>query len=369
MRGSLACALGVLVLAACAAPVAEPFVVEPLPPVTHPPDNPWSPEKAELGRMLFFDPRMSGDGSTSCATCHDPSDGGWTVHAPVSPGYPGTTHWRNSQSLVNAAYASRLNWDGAAKSLEQQARKAWTSAIAGNVDTAMAEERLAQVPEYVARFRRVFGTTYPQFDDALKAVATYERTIVSGPSPADRYAAGDDHALSAAAVRGMGLFAGRAGCAQCHRGPLLNDGSYHDLGVPQPPDFHSAILTQVTVRWEFLTKGVPEDEYMVMDEDWGLYYVTKSEGDRRRFRTPSLRDACYSAPYMHSGVLATLSEVVAFYSSGGGDGGALQPLGLTAAEQRDLVAFLEALCGAPVTDSPPELPPYAQWSLDEESQP
>ncbi len=340
----------------------------PLPPVPVPPDNPITPEKVELGRLLYFDPRMSGDGSLSCNSCH-PASQGWAAPTGISFAGPGTSHWRNSMTILNVAYYSKLNWDGAKKSIENQNAGAWGGVVAGNLDKALAEERLAQIPEYVRRFREVFGTEYPTWEDALKAVATYQRTIVSRNVPFDAYLKGDENAISDAAKRGYELFKGKAGCIACHNGPLISDDSYHALGVPMNPEFLNSPLKQITFRYEQFAKGVPEELYRNATEDYGLYYVTKREEDKGKFRTPSLRDVCYTAPYMHNGVFNTLEEVVAFYNAGGGDhpnkDPLIRPLGLTAEEQKDLVAFLKSLCGDPVTDEPPELPPYGVFPVSE----
>lgn len=340
----------------------------PLPPVPEPPDNPITPEKVELGWLLYFDPRMSADGSMSCNSCH-PASTGWAAPTGISFGPPGTSHWRNSMTILNVAYYTKLNWDGAKKSIEQQNAGAWGGAVAGNLDTALAEERLAQIPEYVGRFRQVFGTEYPTWQDALKAVATYQRTIVSRNVPLDAYLQGDEDAISEAARRGYELFKGKADCIACHNGPLASDDSYHALGVPMNPEFRNNPLKQITFRYEQWAKGVPEELYRNATEDYGLYYVTKQESDMGKFRTPGLRDVCYTAPYMHNGVFSTLEEVVAFYDAGGGDhpnkDPLIRPLDLTANEQADLVAFLRSLCGDRVTDEAPELPPYGAFPAPE----
>ncbi len=343
----------------------------PLPPVVAPPDNPITPEKVELGKMLYFDPRMSGDGSMSCNSCH-PASTGWGVPTAISFGGAGTSHWRNAQTILNVAYYSRYNWDGAKKSIEKQNAGAWGGAVAGNLDSALAEERLAQIPEYVERFKEVFGLEYPTWDAALKAVATYERTIVSRNVPADAFFEGDEDAISEEAKRGYELFNGKANCIACHNGPLASDGTYHAIGVPQNPEFYTSPLKQITFRYEQAAKGVPEEVYRTTDQDLGLYYVTKQDEDKGKFRTPSLRDLCYTAPYMHNGVFQTLEEVVAFYNAGGGDvpnkDPEIYPLDLTEEEQSDLVAFLESMCGDPVTDEPPELPPYGVFPAPEEGE-
>ncbi len=340
----------------------------PLPPVPEPLDNPITPEKVELGRLLFFDPRMSGDGSLSCNSCH-PAAAGWGAPTAVSFGGPGTSHWRNASTLLNVGYYTKLNWDGSKKSIEQQNAGAWGGAVAGNLDKALAEERLAQIPEYVERFKNVFGTEYPTWEEALQAVATYQRTLVSQNVPFDAFLEGDENAISDAAKRGYELFQGKANCIACHNGPLVSDDSYHALGVPQNPDFFNSPLKQITFRYEFAAKGVPEEVYRTASEDYGLYFVTKQDEDKGKFRTPSLRDLCYTAPYMHNGVFSTLEEVVAFYNAGGGDtpnkDPQIYPLGLTSDEQSDLVAFLESLCGDRVTDEAPELPPYGVYMPSE----
>jgi cytochrome c peroxidase len=336
-------------------------VLAPLPPVPEPLDNPITPEKVELGRLLFFDPRMSADGSISCNSCHSAATGYGATTA-ISFGGPGTSHWRNAQTLINVGYYTKLNWDGGKKSIEQQNSGAWGGAVAGNLDKALAEERLAQIPEYVERFNNVFGTTYPRWDDALKAVATYQRTLISRNVPLDAFLDGDESAISDAAKRGAELFQGEAGCIACHNGPLVSDDSYHATGVPLNSEFLNSPLKQITFRYEQWAKGATEDVYRTTSADFGLFYVTKQNVDAGKFRTPSLRDLCYTAPYMHNGVFNTLEEVVAFYNDGGGDtpnkSDLMSPLNLTAEQQSDLVVFLESLCGDPITDEAPELPPY-----------
>jgi len=341
----------------------DPTAFSPLPPLPVPADNPITPEKVELGRLLYFDPRMSADGSLSCNSCH-PADQGFAAPAPISFGPPGTSHWRNVMTIINTAYYTSFNWDGGKKRIEQQNAGAWGGAVAGNLDKALAEERLAQIPEYVRRFREVFGTPWPTWADALRAVASYERTFVSRNVPFDAYAAGDDSAISEDAKAGFALFVGKAGCAACHRGPVFTDDSFHNLGVPQNPEFATSPLRQITFRYEQWAKGTPEEVYRTATRDLGLYYVTKQDADKGKFRTVGLRDACYTAPYMHDGVFATLAEVVAFYDSGGEDvpnkDPLLHPLGLSAREQEQLVAFLESLCGDRLADTQPELPPYGE---------
>jgi len=337
----------------------------PLPPVPVPRDNPMSEAKVELGRMLFFDPRLSGDASTSCASCHKP-EAGWGDGGDVSRGYPGTQHWRNSQTVLNAAYYAKLFWAGEVTSLESQADAAASGNVAGNGDGMMMEERLRQVPDYVRRFKAVFGTERPLIRDAWMAIAAFERTLVSRAEnvPFDRFMKGDPKALTAEAKRGLALFQGKTGCIQCHNGPLLSDESYHNLGVPRNPVFEEDPLRQITLRYQHLIRGVPEKVYRTADRDLGLYYTTKQEQDKGKFRTPSLRELQYTAPYMHNGVFFTLEEVIDFYDKGGGDdpgkSALLRPLRLTEQEKKDLLAFLLALSSdKPLVIPPPALPDYA----------
>ena len=337
----------------------------PLGPVPVPRDNPMSDAKVELGKFLFFDPRLSGDVSTPCVACHNP-EAGWGDGSDVSRGYPGTQHWRNSQTVLNAAYYFKLFWAGEVTSLEAQAVAAATGNVAGNGDPMMMEERLRQIPEYVRRFKAVFGTEQPRIMDAWKAIAAFERTLVSKPEqvPFDRFVKGDPKAITDEARRGLALFLGKAGCIQCHNGPLLSDDDYHALGVPKNPVFEEDPLRQITLRFQHVIRGVPEELYRVADRDLGLYYTTKREADRGKFRTPGLRELKYTAPYMHNGAFFTLEEVIDFYERGGDDdpnkSPLLRALKLTAQEKKDLLAFLLSLSSdQPIVVPAPQLPEYA----------
>ena len=365
-----ALALGILlgtVLQAAEAPgQAKRFPpLGPLPPVPVPRDNPMSDAKVALGKLLFFDARLSGDVSTSCAACHDPKLG-WGTDQPISRGYPGAEHWRNSQTVLNSAYYAKFFWAGEVTSLESQAAAAATGNVAGNGDPIMMEERLRQVPEYVKRFKEVFGVDRPTIAMAWMAIAAFGRTVVSKAEnvPFDRYAKGDQSALSPEAKRGLALSQGKAGCIQCHNGPLLSDDSYHNLGVPPNPIFEESPLHQITLRYQHVIRGVPESVYRTADRDLGLYYTTKRNEDQGKFRTPSLRELKYTAPYMHNGVFATLEEVIEVYNRGGADDAnkspLLKPLGLSDQEKKDLLAFLLSLSSdKPLIIEPPDLPGYA----------
>ena len=335
----------------------------PLPDVPVPADNPITEAKVELGKLLFFDDRLSGDVGTSCASCHDPRLG-WGDGNALSRGYAGTQHWRNSQTTINSAFMSKLFWAGETPSLESQAQSAITGNLAGNGDPIMIEERLAQIPQYVAMFQEAFGAPRPLFDHVLKAIATFERSaMISRDSPFDEYLAGDEEAMSEEAIRGLELFRGKANCIRCHNGALMTDEKYHNLGVPENPLFEKDPLRQVALRYQHFVRGVPENTYRNANSDLGLYYTTKRPKDRGRFRTPPLRYLEYTSPYMHNGAFETLEEVIEFYNAGGGDGvreksELLEPLGLTDDEQMDLLEFLESLSGEEIRISPPELPSY-----------
>jgi len=330
-----------------------------------PADNPQSPEKVELGKLLFFDTRLSGDASVGCATCHEPAQG-WGFSSDISRGYPGTVHWRNSQTIINSAYYGKLFWTGSAGSLEKQAPAAAKGAVAGNGESDMMEARLAFIPEYRERFKAVFGDTWPKLSNAWKAIAAFERTMVQTDTPFDKFMNGDDAALSDAQKRGLELFQGKANCIECHNGALLSDEKFYNLGVPRSERWLDDGLAQITFRWEQFAKGVTEEMYRTIKDDAGLYYRTKEAVDKGKFRTPSLRYTLYTAPYMHNGTFFDLREVVEFYNDGGGENefaatktDLIKPLGLSDGEIDDLVAFLESLSGEEITMTTPKLPEYA----------
>ncbi len=333
-----------------------------LPEVPVPADNPVTDAKVELGKLLFFDNRLSGDLGTSCASCHDPRLG-WGDGQAVSRGYAGTQHWRNSQTTVNSAFYSRLFWAGEVPSMEAQAKSAITGNLAGNGDPAMIEERLMQIPAYLAMFKEAFGVERPTFTHVLKAIASFERAaIISRDSPFDNYLAGDQNALSDEAKRGLALFKGKAGCIQCHHGALMSDEDYHYLDLPKQAVFETDPLRQIALRYQHYIRGVPEDVYRNADGDLGLYYTTKMEADKGRFRTPSLRYLEYTAPYMHNGVFSEIEEVVEYYNEGGGGDPNQSPLirklNLTDDEQSDLTEFLYSLSGSEIRIAVPRLPEY-----------
>ncbi len=327
-----------------------------------PDDNPMSEAKTELGKMLFFDPILSGNYGMPCSACHLP-EAGWAVQDRISFGYPGTTHWRNSQTIVNSAYYSKLFWAGSSKSLESQARSAARGGVAGNGEDDMMEARLAFVPEYRQRFAEIFGDDWPNVRHAYMAIAAFERTIVQTDTPFDNYMRGDDDALNEQQKRGLELFAGKANCIACHTGPLLSDEQYHNLGVPAYSGWTEDELAQITFRFELYAKGSTQDLYRKTKDDPGLYFRSKDKRHSGKFRTPSLRYTKYTFPYMHNGMLETLRDVVEFYNDGGGanefaetKSPLMQPLELTETEIDDLVAFLESLSGEEILIDEPDLP-------------
>ncbi|VAV92668.1 Cytochrome c551 peroxidase [hydrothermal vent metagenome] len=364
---------GAIVSVTAASIVYAQTKVPPLAPLGDPPiplDNPMSEAKTKLGKMLFWDPRLGGDASTSCVTCHEP-DQGWGFADALSRGYPGTVHWRNSQTVINSAYLNKLFWAGSASSLEKQAPSAAKGAVAGNGENDVMEARLAFIPTYRKLFKEVFGTEWPLISDAWKAIAAFERTLIVKDTPVDKYLAGDKKALNAQQINGLKLFNNKAGCLACHNGALATDQKYYNLGVPPAERWLDDGLAQVTFRYELYAKGVTQDLYRKLKDDPGFYFRSKEKADFGKFRTAPLRYIKYTAPYMHNGAFWDLKEVVEFYNAGGGqndftDGTIsktktplLKPLGLSEKEVDDLVAFLEAFSGDELAIEAPKLPDYA----------
>ena len=333
-----------------------------LPPMPVPEDQPLTEDRVELGKLLFFDPRLSGDGSISCADCHDPKLG-WGDGGDLSRGYPGTAHWRNSQTVMNSGYLDAWFWTSSSPSLEKQADSAISGALAGNLKPILAEERMKQTPRYVELFQKVDGGP-PTYDGALSAIAAYERTIISDDSPFDQYMRGDETALDEQQLRGLALFEGKANCVACHNGPLLTDQKHYNLGLPPNPAFEEDPQRQIAMRERMRSKGFAEEDFLHLDRDPGRYRATKDKDDIGKFRTAPLRYTMYTLPYMHNGVFFDFEEVVDFYDQGGGGDpfgtktDKIKPLGLTDDEKTDLVAFLESLSGPEVIIARPKLPPY-----------
>jgi cytochrome c peroxidase len=253
-----------------------------------PAGNPQTQEKVELGKLLFFDKQLSAGNTRACASCHDPAKG-WSDGVPRNVGPKGELD-RNSPSLFNSAYEDFPAWDGFAASLEEHNAGAITfdNTLAASVPEMI--KKLSDVPEYRDRFGKVFrdGVT---LTNVIRALAAFERSVLTFNSPYDRFVAGERSALTKEQQEGLALFTGKAGCSSCHTPPLFADNGFHALGVPA---------------------AGPQKA------DPGRFAITGDERDRGAFHTPTLRNAALTAPYMHNGVLATLEEVVAFYDAGGG---------------------------------------------------
>ncbi len=321
--------------------------------------------KAELGKRLFFDKRLSGDAAISCATCHAPEKAFASKEA-ISPGYPGNGHFRNASSLVNVAHRKVWNWDGRiGTDLNDMTREMLTEDYIMNMDMRIMQERVKQDPVYVQMFKDA-GYGEPSNGSVRKAIPEYLKTLTSKGSPFDK------GTMSASAKNGMKLFKGKAGCIQCHNGPMMTDQKAHNTGVPENFDvFLDPMNHQAFIAFTMF-QGIPD--YMNLKRDPGYYNVTLDKADMGKFLTPSLRELKYSAPYMHNGMIKTLAGVVDFYNKGGGKDSnkskMLKPLKLSKSEKQDLVAFLEALSGSKMTGSeyvwnkpyPAEYPVIENWT-------
>ena len=285
-----------------------------------PAGNPITPDKIALGRRLFFDERLSRDGRTSCATCHQPSRR-FTDGRRLPLGVFGREGRRNTPTILNRAYGGSAFWDGRAATLEDQVRVALTGTRDLGLSMDEAITRVSADGGYRREFRVAFEgpVTAERIEQAL---ATFVRSRLSGNSAFDRFLTGDTAALDAEERRGLDVFSGRARCARCHAGPLLSDEAFHNTGV----------------AWR---------DGRFLDE--GRAAVTSLARDRGAFKTPTLREITRTAPYMHDGSLPTLSDVIAFYDRGGRVNPNLDPeiraIQLTTREKSDLLSFLRALTG------------------------
>ncbi len=280
------------------------------PVMTIPIDNPMTPEKIALGRDLFHDTKLSGDGTRSCATCHQP-DKAFQDGVVGFAGLRGRQLVRNTPGLINIGFAPSAFVDGRAASLEEQALGPVTNPDEMGRAPGHAVDLIRADPSYRARFAAVFGGPVSELT-VSKALAAYQRTLVSGVAPFDRWVAGDVRAISPAAVRGSAVFAGKGNCLSCHHGANFTDGKFHDVGLPSA--------------------------------DRGRGAITGRARDAHEFRTPSLREIGRTAPYMHDGSLPDLAAVVDHYSDRAGRRrGNPAPARLTDDEKRDLIAFLQTL--------------------------
>ena len=362
MRASALLAIPLLLLTACGRPPAgtpaserqrwekdNPLRAIPRPPLGSGIDLsrlpvPPTPERVRLGRWLFFDTRLSKDGTVSCASCHQPQHA-FALPAGIAAGIGGQRGTRKVPTIVNLAVpprpvnfrskpASFFFWDGRAPSLERQALEPIANPIEMGNSHAQMEQSLARIAGYRRYFAAAFGDARVTRERVAQALADYERTRMSGNSAFDRWQAGKDAgAVSAEVKRGFTLFIGKAECTSCHRPPLFTDGGFHNLGV----------------GWDAVTRTFADE---------GRRAVTKGtamQDDPGTFKTPTLREVSRRAPYMHDGSLATLRDVVEFYNRGGipNPDSDLEPRGLTAAEIDAVVAFLKSLDGEGWQDTGP----------------
>ena len=340
-------ALGVALLAGLIAPAAAGDMrLQPLPPPA-----PVNAAQAELGRHLFFETRLSGDGSRSCASCHLPEKG-FADGQPLSRGYNGTEHFRNASGLLSVRLKPRLMWDGRGSDLAGAVREMVLDAQFMNGETRIIAERIRQIPPLFNLWRRAFGEKSElRGEQAFEAIAEYLKTLDFGETAVDRALRGEA-ALEPLAEEGLRLFAGRAGCIQCHHGPLLSDGKPHRLGVPEHPAIAREPLRAISLLRHHAERGLPQP--MAERGDVGAYAVSKNPAERGGFVTPPLRGLAHTGPYMHNGRFASIEEAIDFHDRGGGPGSVLRPLDLSARERQALAAFLRALSAplAPLAEPP-----------------
>jgi cytochrome c peroxidase len=282
------------------------------PAVVSPASNPYTPAKAVLGRRLFREPMLGRDG-TSCQWCHDPVSAFTFKHGGLGSTVGLTPTLRGPPSLLNAAFASSLMSDGSAGSLEEQAMFPLLAENEMNMTAPEIEARLSNDTTYVRMFRQTFGPGPIRIGNVVKALAAYQRTLISYRSDYDRWKAGDEGALSPEAKQGVALFFGKADCARCHTPPVFSDGLFHNTGLDSLP------------------------------VDAGRMRVTGLAADAGRVRTPTLRNLAITAPYMHDGRFVILEEVIRHYNEGGHGTNDIAPLGLTDREQYELAEFLRSL--------------------------
>lgn len=296
--------------------------------VPFPEDNPYTTAKAELGRTLFFDPRLSGSNYISCGTCHNPSFA-WGDGLPKGIGHGMTVLGRRTPTILNLAWSESLMWDGRFETLEDQALGPMAAPVEMNQQMEAIVTELKSIPEYNTLFKVSFGGEGITIPNIAKAIATFERTVVSGIAPFDRWVAGDKVAISESAKRGFDLFNNKANCVACHSGWNFSDDSFHDVGLPDKDIGRGEQLPDVAVM-------------------------------QHAFKVPTLRNSVERAPYMHDGSLKNLFSVVAHYNDGFTKRPSLSSeiykLNLTDAEQNDLVAFLKTLSSQDAEVALPRLP-------------
>lgn len=334
-----------------------------LPPVPIPKDNAQTPEKIALGETLFNDTRFSADGTVSCGTCHKREALFTDSPLTVSEGIKKLKGTRNAPTVVNAAYFSSMFWDGREPTLERQATQPFLNPVEMALPSHDPILKIVRTdPEYVRGFKRAFGKTGKQvtMTEVTQAIAAFERTLVSGNSPFDRwYFAGEAGAVSDAAKRGFEVYVGQGRCVSCHTisqtHALFTDNRFHNLNVGF--DKLGGDVQRLAVAFtQAKAKGADVDTAVLTDpktSELGRFAVTSQWRDMAGFKTPTLRNIALTAPYMHDGSLETLEDVVEFYNNGGRvneddpinpfQSGGIRPLDLTDRQQADLVEFLKAL--------------------------
>lgn len=317
-----------------------------------PEDNALTPQRVALGRKLYFDKRLSDDGSVSCATCHDVTRG-FTDQLAVSKGIGGQLGKRNAPTTLNAVLLQTLFWDGRSPTLDHQARQPILNPVEmGMADEEAAMKAIADDPEYQKMFREAYGREM-NYEDLGRAIGAFERTLVFVDSPFRRFLAGDDQAISADARAGFELFNGKARCAACHpmnpSNPLGTDNRFHNVGVSARHQDFEALGRQAIQLLQEDPSEQKLDELAVGTDlsELGRFMVTRNRVDMGSFRTPLILNVGITPPYMHDGSLATLWDVIDHYNKGGEvnpflDGG-IEPLALTEEEIDQLVAFLFTL--------------------------
>jgi cytochrome c peroxidase len=320
-----------------------------------PRDNPQTPEKIALGQTLFFDGRLSADGTVACSTCHDP-DHAFTDRRPTSIGIQGRVGQRNAPTVLNALYNKTQFWDGRVKTLEQQAALPIVNSVEmGQPSLDAAVARIAAIGDYQQAFQRAFGRP-PNGPDLLRAIGSYERTQLSFDSPFDHFIAGDKNAIDASAKRGWELFNGQARCNKCHaltetKRDVTNftDNDFHNIGVLIVR--HNVVALARQAEQLINSHNTAAIDRAAVQTDMsalGRFLITKKELDIASFKTPNLRNVMVTGPYFHDGSHETLWDVMDHYNKGAGlhdpyldqD---IQPLALTEAEIDDMVAFLASL--------------------------
>ncbi len=309
-----------------------------------PKDNPTTKEKVELGKMLYFDPRFSSTGTVSCFSCHNVMEGG-DDHRSVSIGVHGQKGGRNAPTVWNSAFHLSQFWDGRAATLEDQAKGPVVNPVEmGMQDLDGALKRLKSIPGYKVHFDQVFGKgDNITVDNAAKAVAAYERTLITPNSPYDLYVKGDKKAMNEQQVRGMETFAAK-GCTACHSGPAFN-------GVKE------GVSSGVFMKFPTFVDNEYVKKYKLMD-DLGRYESTKKDADKHIWRVPTLRNVTHTAPYFHNGAVKTLQEAAKVMAK------SQLNIDLADNEVADIVAFLGALTGKFPEQIMPQLPPTPGDLLD-----